>query len=68
MENIITMPVTPQYITDDNGNRISVILSIKEFEELLEDLEDLARVAERRDEELISHQDVIKELEQDGIL
>ena len=46
----MTMPenLRPQYIIDNNGNKISVILSIKEFEELLEDPEDLARVAERK--------------------
>ncbi len=57
-----------QYITNNNGDKISVILSIKEFENLLEDLEDLAIVAERKDEELISHRDVVKELKQDGII
>ena len=57
-----------QYITNNNGDKVSVVLPIKEFENLLEDLEDLAIVAERKDEELISHQDVVKELKQDGII
>ena len=45
-----------------------VILSIKDFENLLEDLKDLAITAERRDEETINHDDVLKELKRDGIL
>ena len=32
----------PQYITNDSGEKISVILPISEFQELLEDIEDLA--------------------------
>jgi len=39
----------PEYITDAKGRRKSVILSIHEFEELMEDLHDLAVLAERKD-------------------
>jgi len=38
----------PQYITDEKGEKHAVILPLAEFEGLLEDIEDLARVAERR--------------------
>ena len=58
----------PQYITNDSGEKISVILPISEFQELLEDIEDLATVAERRDETTISHEQLIKELERDGLI
>lgn len=34
----------PQYIVDDKGERVSVILPIKEYEKLLEDLEELEDV------------------------
>jgi len=57
-----------RYVTDKKGKKKEVILSIKDFENLLEDLEDLALTAERRDEEIVSHEDVIKELKRDGIL
>jgi hypothetical protein len=33
--------VHPQYITDNTGKKISVILPIKEFKTLLEELEEL---------------------------
>ncbi len=58
----------PQYITDEKGQKQSVILSISEFLELLNDIEDLAAVAERRDEPTVSHQNVLTELKQDGLL
>ncbi|WP_257284227.1 hypothetical protein [Endozoicomonas sp. SESOKO1] len=59
---------SPQYITDDQGNRVSVVLSVDDYQELLDDLEDLAAVAERRDEESISHDDVLKHLKASGKL
>lgn len=52
-----------QFITDTNGNKISVILSLEDYEELLEDLEDLAAVAERKDEEAIPFEEAVKEIE-----
>lgn len=58
----------PQYITDDQGNRVSVVLPVDDYQELLDDLEDLAAVAERRDEESISHDDVLKHLKDSGKL
>jgi hypothetical protein len=38
------LTVHPQFITDKEGNKISVVLPIKEFERLLEELEDLEDV------------------------
>jgi len=58
----------PEYITDEKGEKKSVILPIYEFEELVEDIEDLAAVAERREEPTISHEDLITELKRDGLL
>ena len=60
--------LNPKYITDDSGEKISVILPISEFHELLEDIEDLATVAERRDEPTISHKQLITELKRDGLI
>lgn len=58
----------PQYITNEAGEKTSVILPISEFEELLEDLEDLAIVAERRDEPTVSHDKLVAELRKDGLI
>jgi hypothetical protein len=33
--------ITPQYITDSTGKKISVVLPIKEFERMMEELEEL---------------------------
>lgn len=49
-----------QYITDAAGEKRAVILPIAQFYELLEDLENLAMVAERRNEPTISHQQLLE--------
>jgi hypothetical protein len=51
-----------QYVTNEAGEKTAVILPISEFEELLEDLQDLAAVAERRAEPTISHDVLITKL------
>ena len=45
-----------KYITNDRGERTAVVLPRSDYEKLLEDLEDLAVVAERRDEPTIPHE------------
>ncbi len=57
-----------KYITDDQGERTAVVLPISDYEKLLEDLEDLAVVAERRDEPVIPHAQFVAELKRDGSL
>ena len=51
-----------QYVTNQAGEKTAVLLLISAFEELLEDLQDLAIIAERRNEETIPHEQLIKEL------
>ncbi len=58
----------PEYITDDKGNKKSVILPIDDFQDLLEDIEDLAAVAERRNETTVSHEELLRELKKNGII
>ena len=58
----------PQYITDGKGKKISVVLPFSEFIELVEDIEDLAVVAERREESAISHEELLKELRDEGLV
>ena len=59
---------TPKFITDEHGTKQSVVLSISVFQELVEDLEDLAAVAERREEPKTSHAEFLKELKIIGLL
>lgn len=58
----------PEYITDDKGNKKSVILPIDDFQDLLEDIEDLAAMAERRNETTVSHEELLRELKKNGII
>ncbi|TYQ28404.1 type II toxin-antitoxin system Phd/YefM family antitoxin [Pseudanabaena sp. UWO311] len=51
-----------QYIVDVNGNKTAVILSIELYEQMLEDIHDLAIVAERRSEPSISLAEMKKRL------
>jgi hypothetical protein len=60
--------IKPQYIIDEKGKKTSVIIPFSEFIELLEDLEDLAVVAERREEPTISHEDLLKELREENLV
>ncbi len=57
-----------QYVTNQAGEKTAVILPISEFEELLEDLQDLAAVAERRTEQTVSHDEVLAELNRDDAI
>ena len=66
MQRIPTLK--PQYITDADGTKKGVILSIEEFDELLEDIEDLAVLAERREEPVISHEELVADLKRNGYL
>lgn len=50
------------------NQHLPVVLPIGDYEKLLEDLDDLAVVAERRDEPAIPHEQFISELKRDGVL
>lgn len=59
---MVIQELHPKYVTNAKGKKTEVILPIDEFYELVEDLEDLAVVAQRKDEELISLSQVENEL------
>ena len=62
------MSTEVQFITDDKGEKKSVILNINDYQSLMEEIEDLAACAERRNEGTIPHEDFLKELKEDGLL
>ena len=62
------MAETAQFLTDSEGRRIAVVLPVAEYEELLEDIHDLAIIAERREESTISFDEVKRRLRTDGFL
>ena len=55
-----------QYIVDANGNKTAVILTIEQYEQLLEDIHDLAIVAERQREQPISLEEMKQRLGHHG--
>lgn len=57
-----------QYITDESGKKTAVVIPMEDYEELLEDIHDLAVIAERRDEPSVSYDEIKKRLKADGIL
>jgi hypothetical protein len=60
--------MTPQYLTDERGAKVAVVIPIADYDALMEDVADLACVAERRDEERVSWEDVKKQLIADGLI
>ena len=62
------MATREQYVIDADGRKTGVLLSLEHYERLMEDLHDLAVVAERRDEEPISLDDLKQRLKQDGLI
>jgi hypothetical protein len=60
--------MTTRYLTDERGAKVAVVIPIADYDALMEDLADLACVAERRDEERVSWEDVKQQLFTDGLL
>lgn len=57
-----------QYLIDEAGEKKAVIVPIGDYIRFMEDMEDLAAIAERREEPSINHKEFIDELKRDGIL
>ena len=57
-----------RFVVDRDGKRQAVIVPLKDYEQLMEDLHDLAVVAERRDEEPISLDDMKRRLREDELI
>jgi PHD/YefM family antitoxin component YafN of YafNO toxin-antitoxin module len=57
-----------RYVVDEKGERQAVVLSLEEYERMMEDLADLAVAAERRDEPSVGHEQFVEELKRDGLL
>ena len=55
-------------MVDEKGERKAVIIPIEEYEKLIEDLHDLAVIAERRDEPTVPLDEIIEKLKKNGIL
>lgn len=60
--------INPQYITDTKGKKISVILPIKEFQSIIEELEELEDIrlydkAKKNKTEFIDAEQAFKEID-----
>ncbi len=60
------MAVQEQFVIDSRGKKTGVIIPLKQYEKLLEDLHDLAVIAERRDEEPVSFGEMQQRLNENG--
>ena len=60
------MSNTVQYLTNEKGKKTAVVLSVADYERMLEDLDDLAVIAERREEETIPHDEFKKQVKRNG--
>ncbi len=54
--------ITERFVVDNEGKKTDVILSVKDYDKLIEDLHDLAVIAERRDEVPVSTDEMKKRL------
>jgi PHD/YefM family antitoxin component YafN of YafNO toxin-antitoxin module len=57
-----------RFVIDAKGKKTGVILPLKRYQKLMEDLHDLIVVAERRSEEPISLEEMKERLRKDGLL
>ncbi len=57
-----------QFVIDAKGKKTGVILTVKHYQKLLEDLHDLAVIAERREENPISLEEMQRRLQENGTL
>lgn len=62
------MIMDAQYLIDAKGNKTGVLLSLKQYKKLLDDLHDLAIVAERREEKPITLVEMKRRLKKDGLI
>lgn len=64
----MTAMTKPKFVYDESGNKTEVLLSIDAYEALLEDLEDIKRFYETRNEERVSWESIKAELKASGRL
>lgn len=57
-----------QFITDEKGDRKSVVIPVETYEEMLEDIQDLVAIAERKNEDTVPFEEVVNKLKADDLL
>lgn len=61
--------MSTQFVTDNNGNKLAVILPIKEYNKMVDDLEELEDIkrydaAKKGEQEFIVAEEAFKEIEE----
>ncbi len=56
-----------QFIVNAKGKKTGVLLSLRQYQKLMEDLHDLAIVAERRKEKPVTLEELKRRLRKDGL-
>jgi hypothetical protein len=54
-------------VVDEKGRKTDVVLPLDKYVELMEDLEDLSVIAERREEPTVSHEELLDRLKKDEL-
>lgn len=57
-----------QFVVNNSGKKTAVLVPIRKYEKMLEDLHDLAVVAERKEEKPVSLAEMKRRLKSDGLL
>ena len=57
-----------RFLVDEKGRKTAVVLPIRRYRKLIEDLHDLAIVAERKTEEPLRSIEMERRLKRDGLL
>ena len=60
--------IEEQFVVNAKGRKTGVLLPLKQYQKLLEDLHDLAVVAERRAEKPIGLEEMKRRLKKNGVL
>ena len=60
--------IRERFIVNEDGKKTAVVVSVRDYERLLEDLHDLSVVAERREEPSVPLEEVKRRLRADGLL
>jgi PHD/YefM family antitoxin component YafN of YafNO toxin-antitoxin module len=60
--------IREQFIVNRDGKKTAVVMSVKDYQRLMEDLHDLSVVAERREEPSVPLEEVKRRLRSDGLI
>ncbi|OGB90514.1 hypothetical protein A2625_03080 [candidate division WOR-1 bacterium RIFCSPHIGHO2_01_FULL_53_15] len=64
----MNLKLKEKFLTDEKGRKEAVVLDVRTYEELLEDLEDLAVIADRKNEPAVPWEKVERKLKKAGRL